>query len=366
MKTVVAANARMTGTVPEHWLVVRADADARIGAGHVSRCLALVEAWHQSGGRTAIVSRCESEVLRQQLTRAGAVIVPLAATHPDPADIAVTLDVARRRACDWIVIDGYAFDPIYQEALRDAGARVLVIDDMAHWSSYRADALLNQNLRASADAYAGAPGELMLGTRFALLRAEFLRWRGWQREIPDVARRVLVTLGGADPHDCTATVIDALHEVGRSDLEVVVVIGANNDRADAMAVRTKGDGPGSPAFRLVRHTAAIAELMAWADVAISGAGSTCWELAFMGLPALLIVLAENQQESAHALEASGYGVCVGAGATLRSSEIATEAVSLLSDRTARADMAARGPRLVDGLGADRVVRRLRARCGQRA
>ena len=46
-------------------LLVRADADARMGTGHLMRCLALAQAWQADGGQVIFLSHCESDALRR-------------------------------------------------------------------------------------------------------------------------------------------------------------------------------------------------------------------------------------------------------------------------------------------------------------
>jgi spore coat polysaccharide biosynthesis predicted glycosyltransferase SpsG len=199
---------------------------------------------------------------------------------PDDADLSMTLSVARDLGADWLVLDGYHFDPAYQEAVRTTGLRLLVIDDMAHHVKYFADLLVNQNLESERLRYHIPPDTaLLLGPRYALLRSEFERWRGWQRPIAPEARRVLVTLGGSDAGDAMAIVTDALQEF--PEFEVRIVLGAGHWRCpDAWAVVPR------EGTRYLRDVRSMAEHMAWADLAISGSGSTAWELAFMGLPSL--------------------------------------------------------------------------------
>jgi RimJ/RimL family protein N-acetyltransferase len=100
------------------------------------------------------------------------------------------------------------------------------------------------------------------------------------------------------------------------------------------------------------------ELLAWADVAVSAAGSTCWELAFMGLPALAIVCADNQQAVAESLHQAGALESLGDHSMLSSSDIAAALRCLLRSDRMRRSMTEHGPALVDGRGASRVVERM--------
>jgi spore coat polysaccharide biosynthesis predicted glycosyltransferase SpsG len=95
--------------------------------------------------------------------------------------------------------------------------------------------------------------------------------------------------------------------------------------------------------------------MAWGDVAVSGGGSTCWELAFMGLPNLALALADNQRGIADGLGRAGVAENLGWFEEVNEETIATRLEDLLKDRARRAEMGRRGRKLVDGRGPERVV-----------
>lgn len=346
----------MTHALPP--LLLRADASVRMGAGHVMRCLALAQAWHAHGGTATLLSCGLNAALQQRLRAASVGYIALAQSHPHRLDLDTTLATLADLAgagpgTPWLVLDGYHFDTAYQRAIREAGYRLLVIDDMAHLPEYAADLLLNQNLHATGLRYrCNAEAVLLLGPRYVLLRPEFHAWRGWQRTVPEVARKVLVTMGGSDPQNATQQVIQALQQVGRADLEVTIVLGASYPHA--LPAREECGF----ACTVVRAVHDMPALMAWADVAVSASGSTCWELAFMGLPAAVVVLAENQQPVAHALQAAGLALHLGWAHALVPAAVAQVLQSLLLNAEQRAAMARRGQQCIDGEGVMRVVQHI--------
>jgi len=351
-------------------LVIRADAFSRIGTGHIMRCFALAQAWQLEGGHIVFLSHCESDALRQRITGAGMELIPIANPQPDPRDLQTTLEVLRTRSAKarenlqleignptWLVLDGYHFDPAYQNVVRMAGHRLLVVDDMGHLPAYHADILLNQNLGAEKINYNCDPDtNLLLGSRYALLRQEFLAWRGWQREIPDVAHKVLVTMGGGDPDNVTLKVIRALEQVQVDELEAVVVVGDDNPHLDILqsAIRSR-----QSKIRLVCNARNMSELMAWADLAVTAGGSTCWELALMGLPSVVLVLSENQRAIAEDLESTGISINMGWHAFVQADNIAYQLRSIILSSERRRNMSNCGRLLVDGYGPLRVLRLMR-------
>jgi len=334
-------------------LLIRADANVRMGTGHLMRCLALAQGWQAQGGQVTFITVCESEGLLRRLSDEGFQVITLERAYPDPADWEITSDALAAHPDAWVVLDGYHFDPAYQHQIREAGHRLLAIDDMAHLDHYYADVVLNQNINAERLCYScESYTRLLLGTRYVLLRSEFLAWRGWQREIPTVARKVLVTLGGGDPDNQTLKVIRALQQVDVDGLEAVVVVGASNPHfRELQSVICDSPFP----IRLVRNVTDMPKLMAWADVAVSAGGSTCWEMAFMGLPILILVTAGNQRAVAAGLHEGGFSLSLGWWEQVHEQEIAKLLVSLVKDVTKRTKMSQLGRQLVNGQGSERTL-----------
>ncbi|HVS39009.1 MAG TPA: UDP-2,4-diacetamido-2,4,6-trideoxy-beta-L-altropyranose hydrolase, partial [Gemmataceae bacterium] len=276
-------------------LCIRADADPRMGTGHLMRCLALAQAWQDAGGETTFLTACRLDSLNSRLEQEGIQVLPLAAEPGSDADACETYETAHRLAAGWVVLDGYHFSAAFQAQVRRNGVRVLAVDDYGHTDHYAADLVLNQNLHAREELYHNREQytRLLLGTRFALLRREFRKWRGWKREAPDVARKVLVTLGGSDPDNVTLHAIEALQALDWPGLEAVIVVGANNPHMEELESAVAG---GESRIRLCANIADMADRMAWADVAIAAGGTTTWERALMALPSLVMILADNQRE----------------------------------------------------------------------
>jgi UDP-2,4-diacetamido-2,4,6-trideoxy-beta-L-altropyranose hydrolase len=329
-------------------LLIRADASARMGTGHVMRCLSLAQGWRQAGQEAFFLMKETTPALEQRLQSEGFDIARLDATAGDAAE---TARFAREHNAGWVIADGYHFDAGFQQAIKTAGLRLLLVDDYGHASHYSADYVLNQNLQAKADFYAQREPHtrLLLGTRYALLRRQFNEWRGWKREFPAAARRVLVTLGGSDPDNVTGRVIGELTQI--AGLEVRVLIGGSNPHRYHLQTEIRNskseinfivDAPNMPA------------LMAWADAAIAAGGTTSWELAFMGLPSLVLVLADNQRAVADALAAAAVA------RKTTPATVATDLAALLADTDGRAHMSRRGREAVDGDGVSRVTASLRA------
>jgi UDP-2,4-diacetamido-2,4,6-trideoxy-beta-L-altropyranose hydrolase len=329
-----------------------------MGTGHVMRCLALAQGWQDAGGRAAFVQAESASTLEERIRSFRMEVIPLTAQPGSEQDARQTADLACQVGASWIVLDGYHFDANYQRLLVDTGQRVLTIDDHGHAESYPANVVLNQNLHACATLYPckGPQTRLLLGTRYVLLRREFSGWRGRPEVAREAARRVLVTLGGSDPENVTLRVIGALEEVTVPNLEVAVVAGAANPHLPALR---RAIDASTRRVELLLDVADMPALMAAADVALAAAGTTSWELAFMGVPSILLVLADNQAAGADGLARAGAALSLGPAAGLDLRDLVGALEALLRNREHRRAMADRARSLVDGRGTERVVTLLR-------
>jgi UDP-2,4-diacetamido-2,4,6-trideoxy-beta-L-altropyranose hydrolase len=351
-------------------LVVRADASTAIGIGHIMRSVALAEAYADQGGQVTVLGRIEQQPLVAQLLDQRFDYVPLTAVHPDPSDLAVVLPFVEATGC-CTVLDGYHFDPQYQHAVRSAGCGLLVIDDDAQWPRYEADVVLNQNLGADTLSYGCDPSaRLLLGPHYALLRQGFVRQERPLRNLQNVparARRVLVTLGGGDPDNVTHDVVDAFRLLDRPEMDVRFVVGPANPWKDDLR---KAIEALTCSATIVSRGQDMPALMRWADMAIAAGGSSNWEFCYMGVPAVVMVLAQNQHRIADQLAAAGVAMNLGRHDAVDAVQLAKAVTELADDPAARYEMIERGQALVDGKGSRRVAETLvqlsadRARCHQ--
>jgi UDP-2,4-diacetamido-2,4,6-trideoxy-beta-L-altropyranose hydrolase len=342
--------------MPER-ILIRADGSPRIGTGHVMRCLALAQGWGRVGGQAIFAQAETTPALEERLKGEGLDLVRLSVSPGTEEDANQTASYAQSGDFSAIVADGYVFGSAWQRRIKDAGCRLLLLDDFAHAEHYSADWVLNQNLNASADLYARREPytQMLLGTHYALLRRDFLPWANWERQFPPLARRVLVTLGGSDPDNVAAKVIEGLASL--RDWEAVVVVGGSNPHAARLRAACASSLGG---LRLIVDARNMPQLMAEADVAVAAAGTTSWELAFMGLPAVTLVLADNQRSNAEHLHRGGLSRSLGLHSQVSVTDIARQLDALRTDAPAREEMSRRGRAAVDGNGANRVAAILRA------
>lgn len=311
----------------------RADASLQIGTGHVMRCLALADALAAQGADCLFICREHQGNLIEQIrnkgycTHALPVLPPLSASalaikaasdEPYPVhshwlgatqveDAAACAGILTDVNTDWLIVDNYALDDRWELALKPHYRKLMVIDDLAD-RPHHCDLLLDQTFGRDAEDYHAlvpASSRLLCGSRYALLRPEFAALRDYslQRRAKPQLRQLLITMGGVDKDNATGQVLETLRGCALPpQCQITVVMGAT---APWLAeVSRQAQNMPWPTTVMV-GVSDMAQLMADSDLAIGAAGATSWERCCLGLPTIMLVLADNQYKVAQGLERLG-------------------------------------------------------------
>jgi UDP-2,4-diacetamido-2,4,6-trideoxy-beta-L-altropyranose hydrolase len=318
------------------------------------RCLALAQAWRDAGGDVVFAMAESTPAIDARLLSEGMEIVRLPTSPNRAQDARDVAALACDRKSDWVVVDGYRFDSEYQRNLKNAGLKLLFVDDLGQCEHYSTDLVLDQNVHASEKIYANRASytRLLLGPRYVMLRNEFQAWREWRREIPATGRKLLVSMGGSDPDNLTLRLINAFRGIPIPDLEITVVAGGSNPQQNELQ-------PAMADLKMPIHFVGNAnnmpELMAQADIAIVCAGGTLWELLYMGCPTLSYFRTPAQRQIVAELDAMGVVRNMGAVEAFDQDNLARVLLEMAACRDCREKMARLGRKLVDGKGISRVL-----------
>lgn len=361
-------------------IVFRADASLLIGIGHVMRCLTLADTLQAKGTECHFICRAHegnlSELIRSKGHISHALAVnpvlveasllatqaisdeqPLLHSHwlgtTQLEDAAACAPILAELQPDWLIVDHYALDARWETMLRPHYCKLMVIDDLAD-RPHQCDLLLDQTFGRNAEDYrAWVPDDchLLCGSNYALLRPEFAALRAYslQRRANPQLRQLLITMGGVDKDNATGQVLQALASSELpSDCRITVVMGAN---APWLAeVRQQAEQLPWPVTIRV-DVSNMAQLMTDSDMAIGAAGSTSWERCCLGLPTIMLVLADNQRLIAQALCTAGAAILTDS-ATLKEQRLITRQQI---EPCALSAMSTSAATVTDGLGVSQVI-----------
>lgn len=270
-------------------------------------------------------------------------------------DAAQTLEVLHaEQMVSWLVVDSYSLDVRWELMIRPAVERVMVIDDLAD-RHHDADLLLDQNLyRDLATRYEGllSPGcRTLLGPRYALLRPEFPESRKSLRKRDGSVARILVFFGGSDRTNETLKALKGIQLLSRPDIAVDVVLGINHQH------RRDVETFASSLAQTICHYNVnnMAELIARADLFLGAAGTTTWERCCLGLPSLVITVAQNQVQATRDLAGAGLLSFVGESRLVSHTDVTDAVCAAIGNPLLLKTFSDASFELVDGLGATRCA-----------
>ncbi|MGL5820566.1 MAG: UDP-2,4-diacetamido-2,4,6-trideoxy-beta-L-altropyranose hydrolase [Sarcina sp.] len=243
---------------------------------------------------------------------------------------------------DLLIIDRYDLSSEDISTYRKLVKKLLVIDDNNILDFYDCDFILNQNLHAKTLNYnLSSTTKLLLGGGYTLLRKEFLNNEPIQ--IKKDISSVLLTVGGSDNLNFTHTL---LKEIKHFNSTINVVLGpAFKFNEELKSEYRKYENI------IFHENANMLELMKSSDIAISACGTTIYELAYLGVPTIGLVIVENQAKI---------------GAFLNSEKIAIisevhnmkDSLESLREQRLRKVLHERMIGLVDGHGVKRIINEL--------
>jgi UDP-2,4-diacetamido-2,4,6-trideoxy-beta-L-altropyranose hydrolase len=333
---------RIMRTAPNFFF--RVDRGPAIGTGHWARCQVLGDAVRAQGAEVTFdeISSSPASFLTGALSRGA-------------------------QGGDWVVLDSYGLDEPWEMEARVAGFRVLTIDDSPK-RHYSADVLLDPNLsEQGVHRWLGVVAQhtqVWAGADYLLLRGEFFEAaagsssRGGRATVQ--APHILVSMGGADPPGMALRVVQALtflkessRELGPrggaaqmlsavTDFRTTVLGGAMNARAAELQAAVAA----LPDAKYLSSSINVAQLMAEADLCIGAGGITIWERAYMGLPSLVVTLAENQREAVDYFQRLGAHLALGWHEDLEPVELARAIGRALADPVGMRAMAVKAKALV--------------------
>ncbi len=320
-------------------LVIRTEASTSIGLGHFMRCFALAEAAREQGLAVTFVVNADAPVM-ERAAAIGARVV----TAPPPGQDFAELN-AEVAPDDWVIVDSYAASADYLTAL-SARTRLAVIDDLDVLERFDCHVLVNPTPAAPADSYAAkSKAKLLLGPDYALVRSEF---RAPAATTDDGC--ITLTFGGSDPTGLTAAVAQSLHAALPGVVIRAIAGPANRHIAELQALSQRLER-----MQLLIDPPSMAEALSNSGLVITAAGGSVNELAALGVPAVAVVVYDNQSAWLDACPFPAIDARTGIPAGF-----AADIAALMADQARRRTIAQAAHRIVDGLGVFRILKALRA------
>lgn len=301
-------------------VVFRVDSSSQIGSGHLMRCMTLAQRFVKekeadvlfvirelNGNLINLVEDKKFRVAVLQKAEKDENLKGYAEwlTVTQEYDAEETIGAITKETVDLLIVDSYAIDITWESIIRPYVKKIMVIDDLAN-RKHDCDILLDQNFYKNKevryDKLVPPNCKLLLGPQYAILREEFYEARKHLKYRDGNIKNILVFFGGVDLTNETKKTLEAIIKLGREDITVNVIIGQGNPHKEEI----KKICDRFSYMHYYCQVNNIAEFINEADLAIGAGGTTTWERCFLGLPSIVIAVAENQVEIAKDCDEVGY------------------------------------------------------------
>lgn len=353
---------------------IRADASIQIGSGHIIRCLSLADQLKAQGHQCFFISRNNDGNLVDFVTQRGyqTCILEndqkntellldteyqkwLGVSEEYDAEQTASLIAVQYQRVDWVVVDHYGLSAKWEASLKNIAEHILVIDDLAN-REHDADIILDCGVINSENDYKllnQGKAKILLGAKYALLRPEFTEYRKKIKvnTLTSTAPKIklLINLGGVDKDNLTTQILNIIENtVFPYEVELTIIMGLNAPWKSTVIEKAKQL---KYLTQVLVNVSNMAELMVNHDLAIGAAGSTAWERCCLGLPTIMICMADNQKMIAKGLHDLGVAI------SLDQTEIETKLSTVLQEITPiqLREMQRKSMQITEGLGVDLLI-----------
>lgn len=353
-------------------IAFRADGGKNVGLGHLMRCLSLARAFRSAGHSVSFVSKLMEGIELARSENFNVCPIPSVEQvtegffygdeHSLSEEVGHVIKILTETKIDILIIDSYNVNKEYFLALKKYVKRIIYIDDINKFS-YPVDIIVNGNITGEYLAYEKYTENqiLLLGPNYNMIRDEFCHLP--RRDLGENVNEVMITTGGADPYKITDKLLGFLLENKQlADLRLNVLVGNGFRNVEYLSnlsntftnVFLYANSAIAESIENVTYSE-IPALMLRSDIAISAGGSTLYELAACGTPAMAFILADNQECIVTKMAELGYIKNLGWYNQLGKETVLSAFFQLINDFKQRQQMSLRGQKLIDGKGTLRII-----------
>lgn len=331
-------------------IAIRTEATVKIGLGHVSRMLALADELEKSTGDIHFIIN-DYTVARELVESKGYRIIMID-SDLNLRDWKSELEHQTGGIkFDCMVVDLYTRTSDMIESYKQHCKALVLIDDLCDLDRYNVNLLINGNVYAEdLDYPVNGRTQRLLGASYTIIREAFRNIYDVKKVITDSPNRILITFGGSDPENLTLRLVDLLSDFETEFKSIDVVAG--NGYTDF--VNLKARILDSPHIRLHRNVTDMENFMISADMAVSAAGTTTYELVSMGVPTILISAADNQDQIGKAMAKKGAALFCGKYRQISDQDILDTILRMKTDTGLRKKLSMTGKKIIDCRGPERI------------
>ncbi len=315
--------------------LIRADATPEMGSGHVMRSIALGQLLQDHHHSVFFATKTNNQNLLQRIEKEKFSLIKYDIDISTTDDAEKTAAFAINNKVDFVITDGYLFDTVYQQVIKQHNLKLMCIDDIAG-CHYVSDIVLNQNLNAElVFKYSAEPcTKLFLGIDYVILRREFRIIKNYIRVIDNECKKILITLGGGDAKNNIGQLLNKMNDIKISQFDITVLLGSGFMYGEEIKNIAANN---YHTITIKKSIDNVVPFMQWCDLAIAAAGTTVWELLTLQTPMLVGIAADNQVPIANELNSTGSAINLGWFDTIEYNRFADILESFVYNKQLRLD-----------------------------
>lgn len=346
-------------------IAFRVDAGNLIGTGHLIETISLIRAIRKDARIRPIVVITKEGFAARKLAKNGIAkmcYIPGMISEMDEAKKVATL--LKSEKCECLVINLKSRRKEYYEYLHNNLKKTFVVLDNYEHKHIPGSMVVNYSITQNKKFYEkieGSGGKYLIGTDYFIMDSGLKKMK--PGHISKDVKRIFVNQGGSDPFGLTAKILKAIDVIDFAGKVAVVLGGAmkKEDRGKVGKIRNKLRG--SYEFYTDLPQKELYEIMRRSDMAISAAGNTLYELAYMGIPTLILSHHKEHDMVARAFEHRRAAINIGIGRAVGPAVIRRKVLDVMHNFALRADLHRKARMIVDGNGCDRISQEILKMCG---
>jgi UDP-2,4-diacetamido-2,4,6-trideoxy-beta-L-altropyranose hydrolase len=313
-----------------------------MGLGHITRCTSVYQAFEEFYVQPWLIVNGD-EAVRDLLKDKNCEVFDWL---NDRKTLFATIENA-----DIVFIDSYLADNDLYKKISNVSKTAVYFDDNIR-IDYPQGVVLNGGILAEQMPYPRREGvTYLVGARYAPLRKEF--WDAPAKPIRNKIETIMITFGGTDVHGLTAKVLKLLIDTCPKMLKKVIIAKGFQNTTEIEKLRGN-----NTELEYYPDAAGMKNVMLESDIAISAGGQTLYELARIGVPTVVVTVADNQSNNVHGWEKVGFIEYAGRWEDDGLIDTIAEKINLLKSKSLRKNRCELGCKVIDGRGSFRIVSKL--------
>ena len=340
-------------------LVIRTDANEKIGSGHLYRMISLAIEWQKTNGKTLFILS-ELNALSKKLLKESNLSFRI--IKRDNNECENIKKIVNSFNANQLIIDGYQFDENFLENLNKQNFKLIVFDDYMHLKYYDCDIIVNQNIYAKKLKYkTNKNTKKLLGSDYVILRDEFKKYNKFKPLFSNHNKSITIFIGSFPNEDVInnliAIAIDITHSL-KNKLKINIILGTSTIIDNRIVDKCEKNN-----IKLIFSTNNISNIFSKSSLVVCSAGTVSWEVSFMGLPGIFLSLVDNQYLISKHLDDEQLGVAIDLRKMKSFSQhyylkIKNEIMLLINNDVLMEKMSRNAKKIIDFNGKQRIIKEI--------